>query len=76
MPEFNDNSKYELEKLVLDKGKVTLKVDSTTGEVINAEFFYRYTAVMNVLSDEAETDGMVTKMKNVIEHKEYFEMKG
>ena len=76
LPEFNDDTKFRLEKVVLDKGKVTVKIDSATGKIINADFFYRYTTVMEVVSEDAEAEGMVTKMKNVIEHDEYFEMKG
>ena len=74
LPEFNDGSGYEIEKVVLDNGKVTLEVDSTTGEIINVDFFYRYTTTMEVVSSDAETSGMVMKMKNVVEYDENYAM--
>ncbi|MBQ6935021.1 MAG: hypothetical protein IJN49_00605, partial [Clostridia bacterium] len=40
LPTFNQNNQYEVEKVVLDEGKVILTVDSATGRVIDADFTY------------------------------------
>lgn len=75
LPTFNNNN-YVLEKVVLDKGKVTLTVDAQTGEIENVDFFYRYTTTMQLVTDESDesTEGIVMKMKNVSEYNENYVM--
>lgn len=72
LPTFDDTDKYKLEKVILEDGKVTVKIDSTTGEIINSDYFFKYTASMEVIPEE-ETE-VVTKMKQVITLDEAFEM--
>lgn len=79
IPEFALNDGYTLEKVVLDKGKVVVKIDSTTGEIINADFFFRCTSTVRTQQDVTEEDGtvsstMVTVMTNTVEYDEYFDM--
>ena len=78
LPEFNDEDKYELNKVKLEDGKVTVKMNSTTGEIINVDYYFKYTADMTVINnseeDTAETKDMVTKMTNTVVLDEYFDM--
>ncbi len=74
LPEFNDTDKYTLDKVKLEDGKVTVKMDSTTGEIMNADYYFKYTAEMTVINTDEETKDMVTQMKNVVVLDEYFDM--
>jgi len=79
VPEFNLEDGYTLEKVVLDKGKVVVKMDSETGEIMNADFFFRCVSTVRNEQDITEEDGtvsstMVTVMTNTVEYDEYFDM--
>lgn len=79
IPEFNDTDNYELKKVTLDKGKVTLKVDAQTGKVLTVDYFYRCTSAVYTEADLKDDSGKVestmkTTMTNVIENEEHFEM--
>lgn len=79
IPEFSEDDGYELQKVALDKGKVIVKMDSTTGEIINAQYFFRCTSTVRNEEEVKDKDGnvssiMVTTMKNIVEYDEYFDM--
>lgn len=79
IPEFNESEAMDITKVVLDKGKVVLKVDSSTGKIDDVDYFYRCSVtgvlVENVKDKEGNSTVMTTTMKNVIENQEYFKMK-
>jgi hypothetical protein len=79
IPQFSEAEVMDITKVVLDKGKVVLKVDSTTGKIDDVDYFYRC-SVTGVLVETIKDDNgneivMTTTMKNVIENQEYFKMK-
>ena len=69
LAEFNEEDAAKLQEVVLNDGKVTLTVDSTTGEVINSDYFFKIRTIMQDVSDGFE---MTTKMD--YEFREYFDM--
>ena len=79
IPQFNEAEEMDITKVVLDKGKVVLKVDSQTGKIDDVDYFYRCSVtgvlVENVKDNKGNETVMTTTMKNVIENQEYFKMK-
>lgn len=74
LPEFNDDSTYALEEIVFDDGKVVLEVDSETGEIITADFFYSYKLTLNLSSEEEGMEDVVMKTTTTSEYGEKFNM--
>lgn len=79
IPQFSEAEEMDITKVVLDKGKVVLKVDSTTGKIADVDYFYRCTVTGVLVETVKDSSGnatvMTTTMKNVIENQEYFKMK-
>lgn len=79
IPQFSEAEEMDITKVVLDKGKVVLKVDSSTGEIADVDYFYRCSVTGSLSETIKDNKGnetvMTTTMKNVIENQEYFKMK-
>ncbi len=79
IPQFSEAEEMDITKVVLDKGKVVLTVDSTTGKIADVDYFYRCTVTGVLVESVKDSSGtetvMTTTMKNVIENQEYFKMK-
>lgn len=79
IPQFNEAEEMDITKVVLDKGKVVLKVDSQTGKIDDVDYFYRCSVTGVLVETVKDSSGnetvMTTTMKNVIENQEYFKMK-
>ncbi len=79
IPQFNEAEEMDIQKVVLDKGKVVLKVDSSTGKIDDVDYFYRCSVTGVLVETVKDSKGnetvMTTTMKNVIENQEYFKMK-
>lgn len=71
--ELSEEDAKKLKQVDLKDGKVTLKVDSTTGEIINADYFFKITTVL----EESQKQGIfniVMQMKMTYEFDEFFDM--
>ncbi len=76
--ELSEADAKKLKQVDLKDGKVTLKVDSTTGEVINTDYFFK---ISTILEDVSTAEGVGGKVYNIVmqtkmvyEFDEYFDM--
>ncbi len=76
--ELSEADAKKLKQVDLKDGKVTLKIDSTTGEIINADYFFKITTV---LEDVSTAEGVGGKVYNIVmqtkmayEFDEFFDM--
>ncbi|MBQ5884680.1 MAG: hypothetical protein IIW72_09135, partial [Clostridia bacterium] len=76
--ELSEADAKKLKQVDLKDGKVTLKIDSTTGEIINSDFFFKITTV---LEDVSTAEGVGGKVYNIVmqtkmayEFDEFFDM--
>jgi hypothetical protein len=75
--ELSEADAKKLKQVDLKDGKVTLKVDSTTGEIINADYFFKITTVLedvSVVETSLKTYEIVMQTKMAYEFDEFFDM--
>lgn len=75
--ELSEADAKKLKQVDLKDGKVTLKVDSTTGEIINADYFFKITTVLedvSVIETSLKTYEIVMQTKMAYEFDEFFDM--
>lgn len=75
--EFSEEDAKKLQEVAFKDGKVILTVDSTTGEIINSDYFFNVKTVLKDVSSsqvgsKVYTIEMVTKMEYTF--REYFDM--
>ncbi len=72
LPDFENTEEYSLESVKLENGKITVKINAETGEIITSDYFFQYTASMTVNAESSSKT--TTKMKQVVTLDEFFEM--
>ena len=76
--ELSEADAKKLKQVDLKDGKVTLKVDSTTGEIINADYFFKITTVLEDVSVVEVSKNLVYNIvmqtKMAYEFDEFFDM--
>ncbi len=75
--ELGEEDAKKLKQVDLKDGKVTLKVDSTTGEIINSDYFFKITTVLediSVVDAGFKTYNIVMQTKMSYEFDENFDM--
>ncbi len=80
LPEFNySDGATELQKVVLENGKVVIEMDAKSGEIMDVDYSFRCTSVVYQESDLVDDKGNVTStmktwMTSVFEYNEFYDM--
>jgi hypothetical protein len=72
LPEINDSDNYSLGDVILENGKISVKIDSTTGRVIESDYNYKYSLEMYLKDDSLLSKRTELKMTMVATRDEYF----